>query len=123
MKPQAFLFTGVSPQVAPCSACTCGLEMYRYHLYAQSVFFDLEDSIHVSSQLVAPSFAISSALSAEPTQYFLIRGRCFLSSATVAANCFAFSSYGSLIPSPGCVFIRYSAASAIWIGLSGIVNR
>src|SRR5712691_10949030 len=118
--------------------------MYRYHLYAQSRFFDLEDSIHVSSQLVAPSFgissftgtffassepvvigqvgpsqasplAISSALSAEPTQYFLIRGRCFLSSATVAANCLLLSSYGSLIPSPGCVFIRYSAASAIWI--------
>ena len=31
------------------------------------------------------------------------------------------SSYGSLIPSDGVAFERYSAASAIWIGLSGIV--
>ena len=26
------------------------------------------------------------------------------------------------MPSDGCVFIRYSAASAIWIGLSGTVT-
>src|SRR6266540_17512 len=124
--------------------------MYRYHLYAQSTFFDFADSIHVSSQLVAPSFgissltgaffassepvvighvgpsqasplAISSALSAEPDQYFLSSFRCFLSRETVASNCFLFSSYGSLIPSPRCVLAKYSAASAIWIGLSGMV--
>ena len=54
-------------------------------------------------------------------QYFLTSGFCFLSRLIVAANCAEFSSYGSLIPSEGCVFIRYSAASAIWIGLSGTV--
>ena len=39
----------------------------------------------------------------------------------MALNWLWVSSYGSLIPSDGCVFIRYSAASAIWIGLSGTV--
>ena len=110
-----------------------------------------DDTIHVSSHPVAPSFgtrSLTGALSAtsvfglvrprgadhdvavlevadllsEPSaQYFLINGFCFLSRLIVALNWVEFSSYGSLIPSDGCVFIRYSAASAIWIGLSGTV--
>src|SRR5262245_24734472 len=56
-------------------------------------------------------------------QYFLTSGRCFLIRSIAASNCFLFSSYGSLIPSDGCVFDRYSAASAIWIGLFGTVIR
>src|SRR5690242_16588157 len=63
--------------------------------------------------------SISSEASA---QYFLISGFCFFRRSIVAENCDEFSSYGSLIPSDGCVFIRYSAASAIWIGLSGTVT-
>ena len=54
-------------------------------------------------------------------QYFLTSGRCFFSRAIVASNWGLFSSYGSLIPSDGFVFDRYSAASAIWIGLFGTV--
>src|SRR5262245_59923440 len=54
-------------------------------------------------------------------QYFFTSGRCFFNSASVAANWVLFSSYGSLIPSAGFVFERYSAASAIWIGLFGTV--
>ena len=54
-------------------------------------------------------------------QYTFTSGRCCLSSFTAAASWAFVSSYGSLIPSDGCVFDRYSAASAIWIGLSGIV--
>ena len=54
-------------------------------------------------------------------QYFLTSGRCFFSSAIAASNWVLFSSYGSLIPSDGFVFDRYSAASAIWIGLFGTV--
>src|SRR5947208_14300973 len=63
--------------------------------------------------------SISSDASA---QYFLISGFCCFSRLTAASNCFWFSSYGSLIPSDGCAFDRYSAASAIWIGLSGTVT-
>src|SRR5439155_3133424 len=63
--------------------------------------------------------SISSEASA---QYFFTSGFCFLSRLIVAVNCALLSSYGSLIPSDGCVFIRYSAASAIWIGLSGTVT-
>ena len=41
----------------------------------------------------------------------------------VAAVSWSFvSSYGSLIPRLGFVCIRYSAASAIWIGLFGTVS-
>src|SRR3954447_23479138 len=109
------------------------------------------DTIHVSSQPVAPSRGTRSATGAlsaisvfvwygheAPTkaspflnrsissearaQYFLISGFCALSKAIVAANWAGFSSYGSLMPSAGFVFIRYSAASAIWIGLSGTVT-
>src|SRR5713101_914853 len=56
-------------------------------------------------------------------QYFLIKGLCCFSKATDASNCLCVSSYGSLIPRLGCVFMRYSAASAIWMGLSGTVTR
>src|SRR5579884_2904980 len=113
--------------------------------------FACADIIHVSAQPVAPSRGIRSftgALSATsvfvwyghdaPTtaspdlkrsissdasaQYFLISGFCFLSSDTAASNCVWFSSYGSLIPSEGCDFDRYSAASAIWIGLAAPVT-
>src|SRR5262249_16044660 len=55
------------------------------------------------------------------TQYFLTRGGWWLSSEIAASNWVLFSSYGSLIPSDGFVFDRYSAASAIWIGLFGTV--
>src|SRR5580765_1334117 len=118
--------------------------MYEYHLYAQFGCFALAESIHVSSQPVAPSFGMTSLtgtfaawswpvvygqdapivtspflnrlISSEARpQYFLTSGRCFFRRAIVASNCFFVSSYGSLIPSPGWVFERYSAASAIWI--------
>src|SRR3954451_24514215 len=124
--------------------------MYLYQAYAQFGCLAFAESIHVSSQPVAPSFGMISrtgtfaALSrpvvygqdapivtspflnrltsseARP-QYFLTSGRCLFSSAMVAANCGFVSSYGSLIPSDGFVFERYSAASAIWIGLFGTV--
>src|SRR3954470_20555722 len=63
--------------------------------------------------------SISSDASA---QYFLTSGFCFFSRLIAALNWVLFSSYGSLIPSDSLVFIRYSAASAIWIGLSGTVT-
>src|SRR5512138_2111102 len=116
--------------------------MYAIHLYAQFGCFAFDDSIHVSAQPVTPSFGITeetgtlSALSVltwyghdapmvEPpflnrsiwsdasAQYFLTSGRWDLSSVTVASSCAFVSSYGSLIPSDGLVFERYSAASAI----------
>src|SRR6185437_5885111 len=55
-------------------------------------------------------------------QYFLIRGRWSVSSLTEAWNCGWVSSYGSVIFSDGSWVFRYSAASAIWIGLSGTVT-
>ena len=71
--------------------------------------------------IVEPPFLNRSIWSDASPQYFFTSGRCCLSSATAAASCAFVSSYGSLIPSDGFVFDRYSAASAIWIGLSGIV--
>ncbi len=108
-------------------------------------------SIQVSAQPVAPSLGISSpigkcaALSAltwygqpAPTtalpflkskiswearsQYFSISGRCPASRFTAAWNCGWVSSYGSVMPRLGLCLDRYSAASAIWIGLSGTVT-
>src|SRR5262245_26148642 len=131
----ASLFTGVSPQVTACWAWTLGLEMYAYQAYAQFGCLAFADSIQVSSQPVAPSLGMTSftgdfaALScpvvyghdapmiASPflnrlissearPQYFFTSGRCFFSSASVAANWVLFSSYGSLIPSAGLVFER-----------------
>src|SRR5262249_52610245 len=110
-----------------------------------------DDSIHVSAHPVAPcegivsatgTFALvrlpvcsghaapitaspllnSSTSSAAALQYFLIRGRCCLSRFTAAFSCASVSSYGSVMPRLGCVFDRYSAASAIWIGLFGTVT-
>ena len=107
-------------------------------------------SIQVSAQPVAPSLGISSpigkwsALSVltwygqpAPTialpflkskiswearsQYFSISGRCPASRFTDAWNWGWVSSYGSVIPRLGLCLDRYSAASAIWIGLSGTV--
>src|SRR6266850_2625602 len=124
--------------------------MYFIQRYAQFGCFAFADTIHVSSQPVAPSRGIRSftgafaainvfvwyghdaPMMASPflnseissdasAQYFFTSGRCFLSNDTAALNCVEFSSYGSLIPRLGFVFIRYSAASAIWIGLSGTV--
>src|SRR3954452_2548104 len=147
----AFRFAGVSPKKMACCACTFGVETHFSHRYAQFGCFAFAESIHVSAQPVAPSFGIVSltgALSATsvfvwygqeaPTtaswllnrsisseasaQYFLINGFCCFSRLTAASNCFWFSSYGSLIPSDGCDFDRYSAASAIWMGLSGTVT-
>src|SRR5690349_5293469 len=134
-----------------CSACTFGVEIHASHLYAHSRFFVCDETIHVSSQPVAPSFGtrsftgafaatsvlvwygheapttaspfLKSWISSEASaQYFLISGFWCLSRSIAAANWFAFSSYGSLIFSAAFVFIRYSAASAIWIGLSGTVT-
>ena len=51
--------------------------------------------------------------SEDKPQYFLISGFCFLINAIAASNCFWYSSYGSMIPSDGCVFERESATSAI----------
>src|SRR3989440_5316711 len=133
------------------SACTFGVEIHASHFIAQSRFFVCDDTIQVSSQPVAPSLGTRSftgalaalsvfvwygqeaPITASPflnrsissdasPQYFLISGFCFLSRLTAASNCFWFSSYGSLIPSDGCDFERKSAASAIWIGLSGTVT-
>src|SRR3981189_827647 len=106
------------------------------------MFFVFDETIHVSSQPVAPSFGtisltgafaaisvfvwyghdapitaspfLNRSISSEASaQYFLISDFCCLSRFVVAVNCAEFSSYGSLIPRLGCVFIRYSAASAI----------
>src|SRR6187402_481154 len=71
--------------------------------------------------IVEPPFLNRSIWSDASPQYFFTSGRCCLSSVTAAASCALVSSYGSLIPSAGFVFERYNAASAIWIGLSGIV--
>src|SRR5262249_38550116 len=113
--------------------------------------FACEDIIHVSAQPVAPSFGMRSftgtfaassvfvwygheapitappflnrSISSEASaQYFLISGFCCFSRLIAALNCVWFSSYGSLIFSDGCAEARYSAASAIWVGLSGTVT-
>src|SRR2546423_1101672 len=130
---QAFVFAGVSPNEIACWACTFGVETHLIHETAQFGCFAFDEIIQVSAQPVAPSFGIRSftgALSCwsvfvwygqdAPTsappflnrsisspaeaQYFLMSGRCFFSRSTVALNCESFSSYGSLIPSPGFVF-------------------
>src|SRR3954467_5675453 len=147
---QAFLLTGVSPYEVACCACAFGVEMYCIHLQAQFGCFALDGGIQVSSQPVTPSLGITvptfafAATSCEywygqeaprvdppflkrsiwsdaSAQYCFTSGRCCLSRATAAASWVLVSSYGSVIPRLGFVFDRYSAASAIWIGLSGIV--
>src|SRR5438034_7548027 len=147
---QAFLLTGVSPYEVACCACTFGVVIHCIHLYPQFGCLAFDESIHVSSQPVTPSFGVTNATGAfaafswlywygqeapivEPPflkrsiwseatpQYFFTSGRCCFNRLTVASNWVLLSSYGSLIPSDGFVFERYSAASAIWIGLSGIV--
>src|SRR5437763_15086024 len=139
----AFELTGVSPKKIACSAWTFGVETYASHFIAQSMFFVCAETIHVSSQPVAPSLgtrSLTGALSAisvfvwyghdapmttlpflksliswpAVAQYFLTSGFCFLSRLITAVNWDEFSSYVSLIPSDGCVFIRYNAASAMW---------
>src|SRR5512133_619326 len=118
-----------------CWACTFGVDTHAIHIVAQVGCFALDDSIHVSSQPVAPSrgirsftgtFAARSVLvwyghdapmvaspflnseisSPASTQYFFTSGRCFFSNDTTASNCFWLSSYGSLIPRDGCLFDR-----------------
>src|SRR3954467_5016042 len=124
--------------------------MYFIHRYAQLGCFALDESIQVSAHPVAPScgivsltgtFAAASVfvwyghdapITASPdlnrsissggrAQYFFTSGFCCFSRLTAALNCLSLSSYGSLIPRLGSFFARYSAASAIWIGLSGTV--
>ena len=56
--------------------------------------------------ITASPFLNRSISSEASAQYFLISGFCFLSRLIAAANWVVFSSYGSLIPSDGCVFIR-----------------
>src|SRR5262249_24760335 len=74
----------------------------------------------------APTIALpflKSKISCEARlQYFSISGRCDASRLTAAWNCGWVSSYGSVMPSDGLAVLRYSAASAIWIGLSGTVT-
>ena len=94
-----------------------------------------DETIHVSSQPVAPSFGIRSLtgafaaisvfvwyghdapITASPflnrsissearAQYFLISGFCAFNNATAALNCFEFNSYGSVMPSDVFVFER-----------------
>src|SRR5262245_43274532 len=72
--------------------------------------------------ITASPFLNRSISSEASPQYFLISGFCCFSRLIAASNWVLFSSYGSLIPSAGLFFIRYSAASAIWIGLSGTVT-
>src|SRR5712691_3398024 len=125
--------------------------MYCIHRYAQFGCGALAASIQVSAQPVAPSLGtvdpmenlsafsalswygqpaptvtlpfLKSKISSEASaQYFLTSGRCWASSATAAWNCGWVSSYGSAMPSSGLVALRYSAASAIWMGLSGTVT-
>src|SRR3954452_9364061 len=125
--------------------------MYFIQRYAQFGCLALAESIHVSAQPVAPSCGIVSLtgtlaaasvfvwnghdapITASPdlnrstssdasAQYFFTSGFCCLSRFTAASNCFWLSSYGSLIPSVGSFLDRNSAASAIWIGLSGTVT-
>ena len=109
---------------------------YAVQRYAQLGCGALVASIHVSPHPVAPSVGMVSATATLPSslswmvwyghaaptttspfsksvisspavpQYFLIRGRCCFSKATDASNCFCVSSYGSLIPRLGCVFMR-----------------
>src|SRR5579875_1998786 len=134
-----------------CCACTFGVVTHCIHLYAQFGCGAFVASIQVSAQPVAPSDGIVSATGAlsatnvfvwygqaAPStvaplwnrliscearpQYFLISERCCFSRFTAALNCGWVSSYGSVMPSFGCFFARYSAASAIWIGLSGTVT-
>src|SRR4051794_41831537 len=100
--------------------------MYAYQRYAQFGCFVFAESIHVSSQPVAPSFGMTSltgtfAARSEPVvndheaprhvspflnrlissdasvQYFLTSGRCFLIRSIVAANCVWFISSGAVI--------------------------
>ena len=82
-------------------------------------------SVLVASGHAAPittsPFLNSSDSSEDSAQYFLMRWRCAFSRLTAALSCDSVSSYGSVIPRLGCVFERYSAASAIWIGLLGTV--
>src|SRR6266550_4128356 len=113
-----------------CCACTFGVETHFSHWYAQFGCFACADSIHVSAHPVAPSFGIRSATGAfAALSVFVwyghdapITASPFLSRLTAALNWAEFSSYGSLIPSEGCDLDRKSAASAIWIGLSGTVT-
>src|SRR3954453_13249735 len=131
----AFELTGVSPKKIACSACTFGVEIHASHFIAQSRFFVFAEIIHVSSHPVAPSFGMRSftgafaafsvfvwygqdaPITASPflnrsissdarPQYFLISGFCFFSRSVAALNWLLFSSYGSLMPSEGFVFIR-----------------
>src|SRR6476646_10150075 len=147
----AFLFAGVSPYEIACWACGVGSLMYFSQRYAQLGCGAFVARSHESAQPVAPSFGMVSSApkpaffrlpvcngQAEPTtaspfwnsdsssdgrlQYFFTSGFCCLRRLTAASNCFWLSSKGSVMPRSGFVFDRYSAASAIWIGLFGIVT-
>src|SRR5215471_11440628 len=120
-------------------------------MYAQFGCGAFAASIQVSAHPVAPSFGITAPIGKccavrvdtwygqlVPTvtspfanaeicadallQYCLTSGCCVLSRFTAAWNCGWVSSYGSVMPSEGWWVFRYSAASAIWIGLSGTVT-
>src|SRR6478735_1915318 len=130
---QAFVLAGVSPNEIACSAWTRGVETHFIHRYAQFGCWACEESIHVSAHPVAPSDGIMSftgalapwsvivwygqdapitaspflnrSISSEASaQYFFTSGRCCLRRATAASSCGFVSSYGSVIPSDGCVF-------------------
>ena len=77
---------------------------------------------HAAPRSASPFLNMSTSSEAS-AQYFLTSGRCCLSRFAAASSCLAFSSYGSVMPRFGWCLDRYSAASAIWIGLSGTVIR
>src|SRR5215469_6414665 len=118
-------------------------------MYAQFGCGALAASIQVSAQPVAPSLGITAPIgnlvplsaltwygqlapsvtsplanaeiwSEASPQYCLTSGCCCTSSFTAAWNWGWVISYGSVIPSFGSCALRCTAASAIWMGLSGI---
>src|SRR4029077_1028187 len=99
--------------VAPCT----GINSLTGTLSASRLFVCSGQAAPITTS----PFLTSSPSSAAPVQYFLTSGRWLLSRLTAALSCVSVSSYGSLMPRLGWVFDRYSAASAIWIGLAGTV--
>src|SRR5215469_10092537 len=118
-------------------------------MYAQFGCGALAASIQVSAHPVAPSLGITAPIgnfvalraltwygqlapsvtsplanaeiwSEARPQYCLTSGCCCTSRCTAAWNWLWVISYGSVMPSFGSCVFRYTAASAIWIGLSGI---
>ncbi len=56
----AFGLTGVSPKTIACCACTCGVDTYFIHMYAQFGCGARLAIIHVSAQPVTPCLGMIS---------------------------------------------------------------